>query len=160
MTEPETRAIETDEPAAGAARVDYVVDRAERQLARFDHKAGVNRAFYFSVKVVQIVLAAAVPVAASAHAPTPFTGGLGAVIVVLEGIQQLCQWHANWIRYRRTAELLRRELFMYRASVGDYATAKDPVALLAQRLDHAEAAEVAGWSSTFSPEPDGVAAKA
>jgi hypothetical protein len=140
------------EPEPLAERPDYVVRGAEDQFVRFDRKARVNRASYFSVKVVQIVLAAAVPVAASANAPTPLTGSLGAIIVVLEGIQQLCQWHANWIRYRRTAELLRRELFMFRASVGDYATAQDPVTLLAERLDRAEAAEVAGWSTTFNAE--------
>ncbi len=58
---------------------------------------------YWGIKVVQLVLAASVPVAAGVAAPVGLTGSLGALIVVLEGIQQLFQFHSNWIRYRVTA---------------------------------------------------------
>jgi len=140
-------------PSTPSEHQAFVIGRAESQIGYFHRKAGRERAKYYGVKIAQIVLAAAVPVAASVHAPVPLTGSLGALIVVLEGIQQLCQWHANWIRYRSTNQSLRRELFRCRARVGDYATVPDPVNLLAERMDAIASTEVAGWFTTFSPEP-------
>jgi hypothetical protein len=44
------------------------------------------------------------------------TGGLVAVIVVLEGAQHLYQFHEQWITYRSTAEALKHERYLYLAS--------------------------------------------
>jgi hypothetical protein len=152
MSDPGNRASRLPDHTSAAERDAYVVERVEAQFRHFHSRARGQRAMYFAVKIIQILLAAAVPAAASAHAPVLVTGGLGVLIVVLEGIQQLFQWHANWIRYRTTAEVLRRELFMFRALVGDYAKTSVPVTLLAERMDHAASVESAGWSTTFSAE--------
>lgn len=153
MRDPNIESPEPDLPSTPTERQDFVIGRVERQFHHFNSHARAQRAFYFAAKVTQIVLAAAVPVAASVHAPVALTGSLGASIVVLEGIQQVCQWHANWIRYRGTAESLRRELFMCRAGIGGYATAPDPVALLAEHMNEIATSEVAGWSTTFRSAP-------
>lgn len=153
MRDPDIQNPDLVLPSTPEERQDFVIDRVERQFHHFNAHARAQRALYFTAKVVQIVLAAAVPVAASVHAPVSLTGSLGASIVVLEGVQQLCQWHANWIRYRSTAESLRRELFTCRARVGGYATASDPIALLASRMNEIATSEVAGWSTTFKAEP-------
>jgi hypothetical protein len=153
MSDPSKQTSDVDLPLSPSERQDFVIRRVERQFHHFNSHAGVQRALYISAKVIQIVLAAAVPVAASVHAPVPLTGSLGALIVVLEGVQQLCQWHANWIRYRSTAESLRRELFMCRAKVGGYSTAADPISLLAERMNEISTTEVSGWSTTFKADP-------
>ena len=153
MGDPSTQTRDLDLPSTPAERQDFVMDRVGRQFHHFNTHARSQRAFYFTAKITQIVLAASVPVAASVHAPVALTGSLGALIVVLEGVQQLCQWHANWIRYRGTAESLRRELFMCRAKVAAYATAADPIALLAARMNEIATTEVVGWSTTFRSEP-------
>jgi hypothetical protein len=44
-------------------------------------------------------------------------GGLGVLIAVLEGLQQLNQYHANWIAYRSTNEALKHEKFLFLAKV-------------------------------------------
>jgi Protein of unknown function (DUF4231) len=51
-------------------------------------------------------------------------GGLGAVVVVVEGIQQLGQYQANWINYRSTAEALGHEKFLFLAGAGAYQAAR------------------------------------
>ena len=80
------------------------------------------------IKVVQIVSAATIPVLAATSLPTWVAGGLGALIVVLESIQQLFQFHSNWTHYRSTSEALKHEKFLFLAHAGSYATAKDPAA--------------------------------
>jgi len=70
------------------------------------------------------------------------------LIVVLEGLQQLNQYQANWISYRSTCEALKREKFLYLAKAGPYATANDPHALLAERIESLTSQEHAKWAST------------
>ena len=67
---------------------------------------------------------------------TPWlTGSVGALIAVLEGIQQLNQYQQNWIRYRSTCESLKREKYLYLAKAGPYAGVSDARALLAERIE-------------------------
>lgn len=54
------------------------------------------------------------------HSPVWVTGGLAAVIVVLEGAQHLYQFQEHWITYRSTAEALKHEHYLYLAQAGPY----------------------------------------
>ena len=83
-------------------RVDYLIHW-------YDRHATTARIWYCGIKVTQIVLAAAVPVAAGLDLPKLVTGSLGGLIVVLEGIQQLYRFHDNWVRYRWTTAAMERE---------------------------------------------------
>jgi hypothetical protein len=75
-------------------------------------------------------------------------GGLGALIVVLEGLQQLFQLHANWTQYRSTCEALRHEKFLWMAHAGPYSHSERLDALLAERVEGLVSQEHAAWSST------------
>ncbi|MGH6936240.1 MAG: DUF4231 domain-containing protein, partial [Methylocella sp.] len=75
-------------------------------------------------------------------------GGLGVLIAVIEGLQQLYQYQANWIAYRSTCEALRHEKFLFLGAAGPYAAAADPHALLAERIDSLVSQEHAKWASS------------
>jgi hypothetical protein len=75
-------------------------------------------------------------------------GALGAVVVVLEGLQQLFQFQQNWIAYRVTAQALTRERSLCLAGAGPYANAERPVALLAQRVERIVSQESGAWADT------------
>jgi hypothetical protein len=62
------------------------------------------------------------------------TGGLAAVIVVLEGAQHLYQLHEHRISYRSTAEALKHERYLYLARAGPY-TGEDRHRQLAERIE-------------------------
>src|SRR5262249_5612342 len=79
------------------------------------------------------------------------TAGLGVFIVVLEGMQQLNQYHANWISYRSTCEALKHEKYLYLAQAGPYAGAANPRAMLAERIESLVSQEHAKWSSAQAP---------
>lgn len=133
-------------PLTGRAR--YAWERLEDQLGWYDRRAKHHKDWFLGLKVVQIVLAAAIPVAAGSGASAWVTGSLGALIVVLEGLQQLFQFQQNWIAYRTTAEALKHEKHLYLARAGPYADGSREDALLAERVEGLVSQETSAWAST------------
>ncbi len=117
------------------------------QIAWYDDKSQVNQRWFKRLKICQIVTAAAIPVAATISAPIWLLGGGGALIVVLEGLQQLQQYQQSWTSYRSTCERLKQEQFLFMAHAGPYAAAPDPEALLAERVESLVSREHAVWVS-------------
>jgi hypothetical protein len=121
--------------------------RLEEQLNWYDRKATANQHRYRQIKVLQLVAAASVPVAAALSAENWVIAALGGLILVLEGLQQLGQYHDTWISYRGTAERLKHEKFLFLAAAGPY-TRKDRERLLAERIEGLVAQEHAKWVTT------------
>src|SRR3954466_1078824 len=121
--------------------------RLEDQIAWYDRKSGHAQHWFKRLKVCQLVLAAAIPVAAGVSAPAWLVGGAGALIVILEGLQQLQQYQQNWTTYRSTCERLKHEKYLYLAKAGPYVAAPRPDALLAERVEGLVSQEHAAWVS-------------
>jgi Protein of unknown function (DUF4231) len=121
--------------------------RLEEQIEWYDRKSQHNQRWFKRLKICQLVTAAAIPFAASISAPVWVAGGGGALIVVLEGLQQLQQYQQNWTTYRATCERLKHERFLFLAHAGSYATAEDPEVLLAERVEGLVSQEHAAWSA-------------
>ena len=122
--------------------------RLEEQLAWYDSHSARSKRWFQRLKVAQIVIAAAIPVAAAGGASAAVTAVLGGAIVVLEGLQQLFQFQQNWTSYRATAEALKHEKWLFLAEAGPYAGALRPTALLAERVEALASQETAAWTST------------
>jgi hypothetical protein len=146
---PEQQTVETDASAPsddGALAGDSPAwRRLEEQIAWYDRESSQNQGWFKGLKIVQIVTAAAIPVAAAASAPLAVLGAGGALIVILEGLQQLQQYQENWITYRATCERLRAERFLFLSRAGPYAGAAGPEALLAARVEGLVSQENAAW---------------
>ena len=110
--------------------------RLTEQIDWYNRKAGTNQRQYKAIKLTQIVLGALVPVVAAINGSSRvILGALGAGVVVLEAIQQLFQFHRNWIAYRATCEALKREQHLFLVAGGEYANVPNPTVLLAERLE-------------------------
>jgi hypothetical protein len=148
------RPIEAVPPPAAA---DPTWDRLEDQISWYDRKSGDNQRLYKWLKLLEIAIAAALPVVAAVHSPVWVTGGLAAVIVVLEGAQHLYQFQEHWITYRSTAEALKHERYLYLAKAGPYAEG-DWHRQLAERLEGLVSQEHAKWTASHknqaSPSQD------
>jgi hypothetical protein len=118
------------------------------QLAWYEGQATRDKHWYQTLKVIQLVVAAAIPVVAALGAGAAVAGVLGAVIVTLEGIQQLFQFQQNWTSYRGTAEALKHEKFLFLAGADRYARAERPTAALAERVEGLVSREHAAWASS------------
>ena len=150
-TTPITQPLTSSKPASSAPAEAPAASpswqRLEEQIRWYSHGARRNKRWYMRIKIVQIVSAAAIPVLAATSLPTWIAGSLGASIVVLESVQQLFQFHSNWTHYRSTSEALKHEKYLYVACAGAYATAKDPAALLAERVEGRVSQEHAAWAT-------------
>ena len=133
--------------AVPAEAKDPTWDRLEDQIGWYDRKSGESQRLYKRLKLLEIAVAAALPVVAAVHSPVWVTGGLAAVIVVLEGAQHLYQYQEHWIIYRSTAEALKHERYLYLAQAGPYA-GDDRHSQLAERLEGLISQEHAKWTAS------------
>lgn len=122
-------------------------ERLEDQVGWYDRKSASSQRVFTRLKVLQLVAAAMVPVAASVDAAVWITGGLGALVVVVEGIQQLGQYQQNWTNYRSTCEALKHEKYLYLARAGHYHGSDDPERMLAERIEGLVSQEHAKWTA-------------
>lgn len=129
------------------ADIDHTLERLEDQIAWYNGRSEYNQRWFKWLKAAVLVAGAAIPVLAGIGARAIWTGGLGVLIVVLEGLQQLNQYQQNWINYRSTCEALKHEKYLYLAKAGPYASANDPHALLAERVESLVSQEHAKWVS-------------
>ena len=126
---------------------DVTWERLEDQLVWYDRKSRDNQRRYQWLKLLELAVAAALPVVAGVGSPVWVTGGLAAVIVVLEGVQHLYQFQEQWITYRSTAEALRRERHLYLARAGPY-VGEDRQRQLAERIEALVSQEHAKWTAS------------
>jgi hypothetical protein len=138
------RPVEAVPPPAAE---DPTWDRLEDQLGWYDRKSRDSQRRYKWLKLLEIAIAAALPVVAAVHSPVGVTGGLAAVIVVLEGAQHLYQFQEHWITYRSTAEALKHERYLYLAQAGPY-VGEDRHRQLAERLEGLVSQEHAKWTAS------------
>jgi|SRR4051812_3241670 hypothetical protein len=139
---------------AGASRAAW--DRLEDQIGWYDGKSAEAQRTFKRLKVLALVAAAGVPVAAAAGAPGWVTAALGGVVLVLEGLQQLGQYQTNWIAYRSTCEALKHEKHLFMAQAGPYIDPAVASRTLAERVEGLVSQEHAKWASAREePAPGG-----
>ena len=139
---------------ADPAGSDPIMDRLENQIDWYDQKSSHCQHYYKRIKLTEIIAAALIPFVVGAHIPYAawVAGGLGVLITILEGVLQLYQYQQIWVAYRATAEAMKHEKFIYLAKAGAYATANDPHALLAERVEALGSQENSKWASVVQQE--------
>src|SRR3954469_23174299 len=140
-------ASETDDAAAPTPPTAPARERLETQIEWYDKRSNRDQRWFKRLKVLQIVTAAGIPVGAAAGVDANVIGGGGALIVVLEGLQQLQQYQQKWTTYRSTCERLKHDKYLYLAQAGPYTKAPRPEALLAERVEGLVSQEHAAWVS-------------
>lgn len=128
---------------------DPVWQELTRQFDWYHRSATLARLNHQLLKLIALGLGATVTVLAAVGAPPAPTASLAAGIVVLEGIQQLFQFHANWISYRATAETLRQHAFLYAAGVAPYEVSETRRQVLAAFLRDLLSNETSAWTKTM-----------
>lgn len=123
--------------------------RLEDQLAWYDDKSQSNQCWYKRLRVLQVVLAVAIPVASHAEPEIAkwLTSIAGALIAILEGIQHLNQHATLWVTYRSTAERLKHEKYLFLSAAGPYKglNETDRLTALAERVEEHVSTEHANW---------------
>jgi hypothetical protein len=130
--------------------------RLNEELGWYDRASRRNQRGYKVTKTIQIVLAACIPIVSLAGAANWSAWGaavLGALIAILEGIQQLWRSDTLWIEYRSTAERLKQEKYLFLALSGPYRDldVETALKLLAERIEEHTSAEHARWVEEITP---------
>jgi Protein of unknown function (DUF4231) len=137
--------------AETAPNADQTLQRLDDQIRWYDIHSSRQRRSFYSLKIVTVVAAATIPLLAvilpDGHLNKIATSSLGALIVVIEGIQQLFQLQINWILYRSTCESLKREKYLYLGKAGPYAAAQNSHSLFAERIESLISQELTTWTS-------------
>ena len=127
---------------------DVTLERLEDQIRWYDKKSSDNQRRFKLLKALQLLAAAAIPVAATIDLHAAVAATLGGLVVVVEGFVQLNQYQQNWTSYRSTCEALKHEKYLFLAHAGPYAGATDGgVPLLADRIEGLISQEHAKWVS-------------
>jgi hypothetical protein len=146
-------------------------ERLEEQIRWYDRESGRSKRMFKRMKTATLAISVSIPLTAAFVAINPIitsgktaviTGALGASIALLEGLQQLNQYHQNWITYRSTAEALKHEKYLYLSNAGHYGAADNPKAVLAEVVESLVSQEHAKWTSVQeqTPKPQGTPHKA
>ena len=141
------------QPPNAEERDDLLWQELSAQFRWYNKAATHTRLWYQVLKVAALVAGASVTLLAAISAPAAVTASVAGVIVVVEGAQQIFQFHTNWISYRKSAELLRQHAFLYVASVKPYDKPSTRRARLAATLMDVAAQEKSNWSKVMEQEP-------
>lgn len=123
--------------------------RLEDQLDWYDTKSLSAQRMFKRTKLLELLVAAVVPVLAALDVAGAITAACAAVVVVTEAVQQLYQWQMTWITYRSTAEALKHEKFLFLAQAGPYVH-DDRDRVLAERVEGLVSQEHAKWTEARS----------
>jgi len=116
---------------------DYIRDRINDQLRFYDKKAGRYKSLYLSMRAATVIGGALVPVLVNLNFG-PATVHLGSYSFTLNGIkisttlislmvvlfvslESVYHFKEQWRNYRSTAELMKKEYFLYASGQGRYA---------------------------------------
>jgi hypothetical protein len=129
-------------------RESKVLVRIEDQILWYDKQSTKNQRYYKGLKVMSMCAAGLVPVLAAFGFQSAVAGVFGFVALLSEALQQLNQYHSNWISYRSTCEALKHEKHLYEGRAGHYRNVADPISLLAEQVESLVSVEHAKWVST------------
>jgi hypothetical protein len=134
--------LQPPDPAASAGRTDSELSGA---MDFYDRSARRSKVWYQTLRVLTMVLAASIPVVAVLDGSAVITAVLGSAIVVIEGFQQLFQFHERWVGYRKTWNVLDQERRLYEAGAGPYHGVADTGKLLSERMTSIMSVENTDW---------------
>jgi len=139
---------------AAAVRAHPAWFRLNDQMHWYDRKSLHCQRWYKRLKVTQVSLAVLIPVMSllpEKHVPWT-TSIAGALIAILEGVQQLNQYSTLWVTYRTMAERLKQEKYLFLSSAGPYSDLilPDQLATLSERVEECISTEHANWINETS----------
>ena len=134
------------QPSDVEERSDVLWQELQQRFDWYDHAARRSRLAYHLLKLAFLVASASVTVLAAVSARSAVTAALAASLIVLEGVQQLFRFHANWISYRATAETLRAQAIAYVSGTDPYDDSRDRRSQMADFLRDTSLRENATWA--------------
>ncbi len=130
---------------------DYKANRLEEQINWHSKKARHNKFKFRLCQIIILCVSASIPIINAVqieniqiHIISSIFGG---IIVVVTGVTQLEKYQENWILYRTSTELLKKEKFFFENNVGEYSSLEEVEKnkLLVERVESIVSAETSKY---------------
>lgn len=139
---------------------EYMKDRLQDQIVWYNRKSLDNQRTFKRLRKAEIIAAALIPFLSGLTAsisslliPASIaTGLLGVAVTIVASILAIGQHQENWIEYRTTCESLKKEQFMFQATVEPY-DGDNAFSLLVQRVETLISKEHTNWAQ-YIMKPD------
>ena len=137
---------------------DYRIARLEDQIKWHSKKARHNKKRFRMYEIITIFASAIIPIVNVlnfADLQTRVVSSvLGVIVAIVAGLTQLEKYQENWITYRTTSELLKKEKFYYENQVGEYSEPDElkRKKLLVERVESIVSSETSKYFSLHQPE--------
>lgn len=136
----------------------YISERLDNEVKWYSKKASDNRIRFHASQIIIIVAGALIPIVNLFETPSTIgiiSSILAGVVIISGGISQLQKSQENWVLFRSTAEMLKKEKQLYLNSVGFYANIpnEDKHKLLVERVESIISSENTKFFVTHSEKP-------
>ena len=123
--------------------------RLEDQLSWYDNKSVRYQNYYKRFHVLQVIVALLIPLISFSDLTYTkwLTASAGALIAILEAVQQINRYSELWVTYRATAERLKRDKYLFLSAAGPFKNLEesDRLLLLAERVEEDILTEHTDW---------------
>jgi hypothetical protein len=128
---------------------EYLKNRVEDQIDWYSAKSKLNKSWYIRLEIAAILLSVSIPFVSNFMSGQALwvkhcVSFMGVAIAAITGLLALMKYRDNWIEYRSTAEMLRRERYMYITKSGGYA-GKGRFNLFVQSIEGILSREISQW---------------
>ncbi|MGC2235080.1 MAG: DUF4231 domain-containing protein [Pyrinomonadaceae bacterium] len=144
---------------------EYMTARVQEQFEWYEAKSVQSKNRYHYLRIAEIVAAALIPFLSGLtlsvdnfkYTGTIIVGTLGMIVTILAGVLSLRRFQENWIEYRKTAESLKREKYLFETQVEPY-NGDNRFNLFVQTVESLLAKENTNWAQNMlkaqSEKPD------
>ena len=137
---------------------EYVKQRLDPQINWYDKRSTETQRRYKGLRVLEIVVAATIPLLAGfstdAVPALKLAAGLAGVIVAIaSGLLALNQYQENWIEYRTTCESLRHHKYRFLTGAEPYSDQVVAFTLLVNNSEDLISKENTKWANYIQAEP-------
>lgn len=145
-------------PDLSKEELDYIQCRILPEIQYYSRSSRRTQKEYYILSILNIVIMAAVPVIAMLPETVVFAkyiaAAMSALASILSSVLLIRHTKDNWIEYRKTSELLKSELAVFKAGVCGYQTLnqKQRFSLFVGRCEGFMQSERDGWYSRKKQE--------
>ena len=128
----------------------YLKERLDPQIKWYDKKAKKAKFFHYSFRIIEIILAACIPFLTPyfntlSHIPLTISL-IGCILTLIYSIHNFLNFQENWIEYRKNAELLKHERYMFLANSGIYNNSEEIFKIFVERIETIISHENINWA--------------
>jgi len=124
---------------------DYINRRWEDQKKWYSNKSRFAKKGHLCFQIAIIIGTVLITLLTNLMVNSIVVSSIASTVVILVAISQLMKFEENWIRYRTTAESLKKEKFFFDTLTGPYSNSENPQQDFVERVESLISVEHQTW---------------